>query len=1464
MSDNMGEAKDEEDPLPQPTREVRFISSGGSKSPQRMSLPPRKKSFVDRTARFSVHVSSKDRDVHMNRLLRDKRQSMKILFPDQKADSYASDEEDEEKGVDEGLSKRLSLEEQSEFVRSLQQFFDQMPGGSPGAMRQLPDLEIRLKNFSFKVPSHDNGPDTDGIATVATPLYMIKAKLKKFLQYHKRVKKEKLVTNVLSNVNLVLKPGKMYLVLGPPQSGKTSLLKAIGGSLPQGDFPSSYKEKKYLTGQVVYNNLVCCGEGADSSNENLFKNLVAFVSQHDTHAPRLTVGETFVFSGCCKDESIRLNRKGTSEKGKVGLTLKGLGLSHVKDTFVGNEQIRGVSGGQRRRVTLGEMLVFDTPLLCGDEISTGLDTASTVDILRILSYTNHIFKKISVVSLLQPSPEAVAMFDDVILLSEGHVIYAGPTRNAGEHFRNLGYRQPDSMDDADYLLAVASSDRKLLATGECHSAEMLATVYGESEQHSEITREQEKDWKANWEAVKDGGEIPKRFMQKYQNSFSISVWLNLRRFFTLWTRDNIFIRASVIKNIAMGLSVGFVFLKTTLDSSYFGVLFQGNLFIMLGAMTAAPEKVEARAVFYKHKDSNFYSALSYVIGEAIAAMPQMLVDVILFGVFVYWMVGFEPTAASFIIYLLLFFLFTLSMGQTMGLLASVAPTKTVVQGGGAVVLLMNVLFSGYIVAPNVIPIYWNWIYWIAPLSWIYRSLLLNEFVHHPNGQKVMESYGFLLPNDMPYGREWIGYGFAYIIPYTIFCLLTSAYCLHRFRLEAKQGGTSDITKEKDDVEGDASEAESNSFHDASFIPVDLSFSNLCYDVTASKGSDKLRLLKNVSGVFSSGRLCALMGESGAGKTTLMDVIALRKGGGEISGEVLLNGFPQEKTSFRRCSGYVEQFDVQSAELTVRETIRFSADLRLDRTHPARKTPEGMNLHVDEMIEMFELQEQADVLVGSEEEGGLSFEQKKRLSIAVELAASPSILFLDEPTSGLDSRAALLVMNCLRKITDTGRTIVATIHQPSSQVFDMFDDLLLLKKGGEVVFYGETGVCSSNLISYFEGLGVTPMNIGENPATWMLNVLGERIGGEDEDYNFATAWAQSSNCADLTNHLAEITETRDEETEIKYDSEFPVSWLKRDNLMGNRLVKIYWRSPAYNLVRMVLSALIALLLGSMFIPIRHSPIYSEAQITSLLATIFISFIIIGVLSIVSVLPVMLNVRDMFYRHKAAGMLNYRSLGRALGTAEHRFILIASFLFCIVFIPVSGLGMNPNYTLREKVFWAFAYWGFFTFNSAIYSYIGQLFMCLVRGQGTAMVLASVFIGINNFFSGFIVRPQQMIGNFWVITYIINPGHYVYEGLVASAFGNNTRTVIVTNASQYFAELTSPDYVGPDDVVYANGVCEIMDNGSYCEVPANEFVYAFFGKQYGRSNVGRNAVILGCILVGVRIFTFLALRNLTYSGK
>lgn len=255
---------------------------------------------------------------------------------------------------------------------------------------------------------------------------------------------------------------------------------------------------------------------------------------------------------------------------------------------------------------------------------------------------------------------------------------------------------------------------------------------------------------------------------------------------------------------------------------------------------------------------------------------------------------------------------------------------------------------------------------------------------------------------------------------------------------------------------------------------------------------------------------------------------------------------------------------------------------------------------------------------------------------------------------------------------------------------------------------------------------------------------------------------------------------------------------------------------------------------------------------MLATIFIAFIIIGVLSMTSVIPVMLSIRDMYYRHKAAGMLGSRSVGRALASAEKRFILISAVLFCVIFIPSSGIVNSPGITLKTRVLNGIAFWGFFTFNAAIYSYSGQLFMCLVRGPGTATVLASIFIGINNFFSGFVVLPQQMVGGFWAITYWICPGHYVYEGLVMSAFhADIARNVIVGEGSDYYGQLCIDDPTNIDDV-------------GTCEVEVSTYVDTFFGGYYQHGNRMQNAIILGCILTLVRFLTFVALQYLTYSGK
>lgn len=320
-------------------------------------------------------LSDQNCNFHMASLCQEHRTSMLHLFPPSSSSSGGATTTSTNAAPTEFYDKE-SLEMHSAFVQHLKEFLEARKHNNVDGTSKLnlPELEVRLQNVSYKVPSLDDGTGTNRIQTIynTSPLY----KIQKYIRWMRTSKKNRpqkkyLVTNVLSNINLQFKPKCMYLVLGPPLSGKTSLLKAIAGILPQGSFPSGYSEKQFLTGQILFNNLVCAGDNADASKSTLFKNLVAFIRQNDFHAPRLTVAETLLFSGKCKDRALRENKKGTSLDGKVGLTLEGLGLSHVQDTFVGNEQIRGVSGGQRRRVTLGEMLVFDTPLLCCDEISTG-------------------------------------------------------------------------------------------------------------------------------------------------------------------------------------------------------------------------------------------------------------------------------------------------------------------------------------------------------------------------------------------------------------------------------------------------------------------------------------------------------------------------------------------------------------------------------------------------------------------------------------------------------------------------------------------------------------------------------------------------------------------------------------------------------------------------------------------------------------------------------------------------------------------------------------------------------------------------------------------------------------------------------------------------------------------------------------------------------------------------------------
>jgi ABC-type multidrug transport system ATPase subunit len=596
----------------------------------------------------------------------------------------------------------------------------------------------------------------------------------------------------------------------------------------------------------------------------------------------------------------------------------------------------------------------------------------------------------------------------------------------------------------------------------------------------------------------------------------------------------------------------------------------------------------------------------------------------------------------------------------------------------------------------------------------------------------------------------------------------------------------------------------------------------------------------------------------------MDCLALRKSSGTITGEVRLNGHPQEPLSFRRCTGYVEQFDVQSPCQTIRETVEFSARLRLDE-NDSNVTDESIKLFIDQTLAMLELTAIQDLLVGSDLSGGLSFEQRKRLSICVELGtltmwknmfltlvaltyllylpypavSNPSILFLDEPTSGLDARAAGIVMRGLKRIAESGRAVCATIHQPSIAIFNDFDSLLLLQRGGQVVFFGELGDESCKLIEYFERFDSTKkIRPGENPATWMLTTTGagSSSSGTEKPFDYAGNYSESTLRKNALKKIDEFNSNPSDENKVHFANKFSSSLATQRSVFFKRIMTIYWRSPSYNTVRLLVSAVVAFLFGSVYASQRTPE--NESDMNSRVTSIYITFLFLAVNAFNTVLAIYETERNMFYRHKAALMYSERAIILGFTLAELPFILMASLTFCICFYFLVGFSL-----LAYKFF---LYFLFFTLNLALWTFTGQMMMSLVKDAQTAQGFGGLLISLTSLFSGLLIRPQNITG-FWTFMYWLMPGHYVLEGLIASQFHQDDTPIVATVGSPFYTSLGcdgTPDY--------------------QCIGTAEQWIADSFGGKFNWNHVPWNVVYLLVVLFAVRIINYFALVKLNYLAK
>lgn len=459
------------------------------------------------------------------------------------------------------------------------------------------------------------------------------------------------------------------------------------------------------------------------------------------------------------------------------------------------------------------------------------------------------------------------LFEDLILLSEGQIIYQGPTGSVLEYFESLGYVCPSTVDLADFLQEIPTSEGKRYASnGQVPvGTEALVKAYKQSEIYKSMLVEMD----VALENCADR-KWPDFVTEPYACSLWTSTRLCLERSIKLTLRDMDFIKGRLMQAVVVGAVNGSLFnnLETEDTNSMGGMLFFSVLFTALSSMALLPIIFNQRDVFYKHSRANFFPSISFALAQAVVLIPLQVIEAIIFSTIVYWSVGMsdDDSGGRFLIFIIIVLGFGLAATQLFRLIACVMPSSVVAQPVAGVSTVLMVLFSGYIVPKSNIPPGWIWFYWINPLAWSLKSLTVNEYLASDYDDKVCTNFDCsdssrfgdiaLESRGNPTDAGWIWYGLFYTYGAFVFLLGVTALVLAYVRVEAPPPPPISVEESAEE------ENLTNNEVEIPYDPVTFSFKNISYTVTLKSGDD-IDLLSNVSGYFEPGTLTALMGSSGA-------------------------------------------------------------------------------------------------------------------------------------------------------------------------------------------------------------------------------------------------------------------------------------------------------------------------------------------------------------------------------------------------------------------------------------------------------------------------------------------------------------------------------------------------------------------------------------------------------------------------
>ncbi|KAK1259793.1 putative pleiotropic drug resistance protein 7 [Acorus gramineus] len=1273
-----------------------------------------------------------------------------------------------------------------------------------------PTIEVRFEHLSINAEAYV------GNRGVPTFINFFSNKVEGLLNYLHIIPSGKRPVSILNDVSGIIRPGRMTLLLGPPGSGKTTLLLALAGKLD-----SSLQ----VLGKMTYN-----GHGMD---EFVPQRTSAYIGQHDVHIGEMTVRETLAFSARCQgvgtrydmltelsrrekeanikpDPDIDMYMKASSTEGAeyvvTDYILKILGLDICADTMVGDAMLRGISGGQKKRVTTGEMLVGPAKALFMDEISTGLDSSTTYQIVNSIRQSVHILGGTALISLLQPAPETYDLFDDIVLLSDGQIVYQGPRENVLEFFESMGFKCPERKGVADFLQEVTSrkDQQQYWANKDVPYRYISVNEFTESFQSFHVGRRVGEELSVPFDRRKNHPAA--LTTDKYGISKTELLKANISREYLLMKRNSFVYIFKVVQIFLLASIAMTVFLRTNMHRNTVedGVIFLGAMFLglvthLFNGFAELAMIIVKLPIFYKQRDLRFYPSWAFALPTWILKIPISFIECAVWVAMTYYVIGFDPSIERMFRHYLLLVLISQMASGLFRLLAAVGREFVVADTFGSFAQIVLLVLGGFLISRLDIRKWWIWGYWASPLMYAQNAVAVNEFLGNswkitnsaigPGtlGVQILQARGIFVDANW----YWIGVGalvgyiFLFNGLYVWFLAILDPLgqgqaVVSEESLKEKQanrtGQEIELVSNGNRPNGQASSNGTNSaITEASanapqrgmvlpFTPYSIVFDNVKYSVDMpqemkERGAteDKLLLLKGVSGAFRPGVLTALMGVSGAGKTTLMDVLAGRKTGGYIEGNISISGYPKKQETFARIAGYCEQNDIHSPHVTVYESLLYSAWLRL----PSEVNAETRKMFIEEVMELVELKSLRGVIVGLPGVTGLSTEQRKRLTIAVELVANPSIIFMDEPTSGLDARAAAIVMRTVRNTVDTGRTVVCTIHQPSIDIFEAFDELFLMKRGGEEIYVGPLGRQSCHLIEYFEGVdGVRKIKDGYNPATWMLEVTTmaqEELLRVDFTQYYKDSSLYQRNKALIKENSTPPPGTHD----LHFPTKFSQPFLTQCMACLWKQHKSYWRNPSYTATRIFFTTVIALIFGTIFWRLG-SKTTKRQDLFNAMGSMYAACLFIGIQNGQTVQPIVDVERTVFYREKAAGMYSALPYAFAQVLIEIPHVFLQTVIYGVIVYS-----MIDFHWTAEKFFW-YMFFMFFTF--LYFTFYGMMAVAMTPNSDIAAIVATAFYAIWNIFAGFLI-PRPRIPIWWRWYVWACPVSWTLYGLVSSQFGDLT---------------------------------------------------------------------------------------------